>query len=152
MKCRHDCLKRGYFCLFVCINRNSTTIVYNTYTIFREHGDFDMVSKAPHSFVSSIVKNLPYQMVKAVRASGTNIHTGTLPNRLKAFKDDYIFGSIVVSTTIFGCFFRCFFLFFRSHNPKKRTRFITPLYQKTLILQGFFDILCIKIRLKTVVF
>jgi hypothetical protein len=64
------------------INRDTAAIVFDTHHIVHFKGYQDVVAVALHCLVNRVIDYFKNQMMKAVDAGGSNIHTGALSNRL----------------------------------------------------------------------
>src|SRR3989344_1243282 len=100
------------------VYRNTATIVRYSHTIVRKECDLNIVCKTTHSFVPSVIKNLCYEMLEAIKSSSTNVHSGTLSNRFQALQYGDLFSSIAT------CFLCLFVFFYLCHE--------LPVYQKYL--------------------
>src|SRR3989344_3643698 len=76
MESGHNSFQSRNFCLFMNIYWNTTAIVRHAYSISRQESYLNFVSKTTHGFVSSIIKNFPNEMMKAVRTGCTDVHSG----------------------------------------------------------------------------
>ncbi len=90
MKHGHDCLESRNLCLLVNIHRNTSTVVDYTnllVTFFAgQKSNLDIVGKATHGLVAGVVEDLGNEMMKAIRTSGTNVHSRALSHRFKTLQ------------------------------------------------------------------
>src|SRR3989344_2100134 len=84
MKGRHYRFKSRNFSLRMDVNGNTATIVGNTYFITGQKLNPDVFGKTRHRLVNGVIKNLPNKVVQTINASGANVHSGTLSDRLQA--------------------------------------------------------------------
>ena len=83
MKRCHHGLKRGHFCLLMNINGNTAAIVCNAHAILGQEYNLNMVGIATHSFITTVIKDLPNEVMETLKTGGADIHTRTLSHRFK---------------------------------------------------------------------
>ena len=81
MECRHDGLKRRYFCLRVYTDWNAVAVVGDTHVIVRQKRHLYFIASRSHRFVASIVKNFPNEVMEAVGTGCSDIHSRSLAHR-----------------------------------------------------------------------
>jgi hypothetical protein len=106
----HDHLKGRDFGLFVYVDGDTATIVDHAHAIVREKRDFNIIGEASHSFVAGVVEDFGYEMMETVGTRSSDVHSGTLAHRLKAFQDlDRISPIAALFLAFLWFFFGCHF-------------------------------------------
>ena len=64
------------------IDRNATTIVFDTHRsiLFQNHND--MVTVTRHRFINRVIDDFVHTVMKSALIGRTDVHTGALPDRL----------------------------------------------------------------------
>ena len=78
------------------VDRDTPPVISHSTTTVRQQLDQHHRSIAGNSFINTVVGNLFNQMVCPIVAGRTDVHTGTLANRLQAFQDLDLTGIIVI--------------------------------------------------------
>lgn len=83
----HNDLERRNAHLFVLVNRNSASVVFNSGGAILEQRDSNVVAMPSESFINGVVDNLTEKLVQTALAVVSNVHPRSLPNGLKPFQN-----------------------------------------------------------------
>ena len=78
------------------IDRDTPPVISHSTTTIRQQLDQHHRPIAGNSFVDTVVSDLFDQVVRPVIAGRTDVHAGSLANRLQAFQDLDLTGIIVI--------------------------------------------------------
>ena len=97
---------------------NASAVVNNGDGIVFIDGYVNGITESGQSLVHGVIHNLVHQMVQTPAGSGTDIHTGPLPNRLKPFQNL----DLISAVFLFNCrIIHGFFAHFYTPCPLQRT-------------------------------
>ena len=92
----HHNLKGTLMQLFVHINRDTTTVIFNGNGVILVYRNFDIMTVARHGLVDRIINGLVYQVMESLFTDVTNVHSRTLAHCLQAFQDLNVTGRVII--------------------------------------------------------
>ena len=90
-------LNRRLFCLFLNTYRNTSAIINNRDRIIFVDRHIDLCTKAGQSFIDRIIHDLIDQVMQTSGRRTADIHTRTLSNGLKSFKNLNLTCAVIIT-------------------------------------------------------
>ena len=87
MEYRHDCLERRLSRLWVDIDRDTTSIIFDRDRSISMHIHEDMLRMSCHRLIDRVIDDLPDEMVETLFIGLTDIHSWSFSDGLESFED-----------------------------------------------------------------